>query len=240
MKNPTAAIIIIGNEILSGRTLDTNTQHIALCLAELGISLMEVRTIPDEKQVIIGAVNSLRSLHDYVFTTGGIGPTHDDITSEAIAEAFGVKWMRDEEIFQIIVKHYQDLGEGINPAREKMAFVPEGSKLIYNDATKIPGFAIGNVFSLAGIPEIMKAMLNSCIPLLKRGRVTKSKSLTLMIGESKIADQFQQLQNKYPDVEMGSYPFTKENKYGTTLVLRSRNYENLEQSYLELEETFLL
>lgn len=236
---PTASIIIIGNEILSGRTLDTNTQVIALSLGNIGISLIETRTIPDNKNMIINTVNELRGKYSYVFTTGGIGPTHDDITSESIAAAFGVNLVRDEKIFQIIIDYYAALGEEVNSAREKMAFVPEGAELIYNTATKIPSFAIGNVFSLAGIPEIMKAMLDSCFSLLKRGKIIKNKSLTVMVGESKIAASFEALQRKYPDVGMGSYPFTKEDKYGTTLVLRSKNYDNLEKSYSELEEMII-
>ena len=234
MKNPSAAILIIGNEILSGRTLDTNTQTIAKILGEAGIGVHETRTVPDAKQVIIESVLALSTNYDYVFTTGGIGPTHDDITSLAISEAFSVPYSRSEIIYNLLDKFYQTRGEQMNKAREKMAFIPEGSVLIQNDVSKVPGFSIRNVYCLAGVPEIMASMLNFVVPSLKQGVVVRSLSRTVMIGESKIAASFETLQNKYPSVDMGSYPFTTENRHGTSLVLRSNDYVNLEAAFQDL------
>lgn len=238
MSNPTAAILIIGNEILSGRTLDINTQEIALRLGEIGIIVIEARTISDSKNAIIDAVRELKSKYDYVFTTGGIGPTHDDVTSEAVSAAFNVNYVINQEIYNILKNHYESLGESLNPAREKMAYVPEGSTLLVgaNGVTIVPGFKIENVFVMAGIPKVMQAMLQSALPMLKMGIVVQSKSLEVMIGESKIAIPFENLQNKYPKVDMGSYPFTKNNVNGTTLVLRSTDYNALESSFQELTE----
>ena len=235
MSNPTAATIIIGNEILSGRTLDINTQEIALRLGEIGISMVETRTIADDRTMIIDTVRELSSKYDYVFTTGGIGPTHDDITAEAMATAFNVSYVRSDEIYNILKNYYDKIGEKLNSAREKMAYIPESSKLLHNDATMVPGFVISNVFVMAGIPNIMKSMLKSAIPMLQRGTVIQSKTLEIMLGESKIAISFEELQNKYKEVEMGSYPFTRNGNHGTALVLRSANYESLDNAFAELE-----
>ncbi len=234
MKNPSAAILIIGNEIVSGRTLDTNTQTIANTLGKVGVVVCETRTIPDIKQMIIESVLALSAKYDYVFTTGGIGPTHDDITSLAISEAFGVSYSRNETIYNLLQEFYQGRGEQMNKAREKMSFIPKGSSLIKNDISKVPGFAIKNVYCLAGVPDIMKSMLDSVVSSLKQGNVIRSLSHTVMIGESKIAELFEDLQNKYPSVDMGSYPFTKENIHGTSLVLRSNDYSNLEAAFQDL------
>jgi molybdenum cofactor synthesis domain-containing protein len=236
MNNPIASILIIGNEILSGRTLDLNTQEIALTLQKKGIIIGEARTIADNKEAIIKHVRELSEKYDYVFTTGGIGPTHDDITAESIAAAFNLHYSRNEEIYQIIKDYYKSIGEEINPAREKMAYIPEGSDFIFNKATAIPGFITRNVYTMAGIPSIMKAMLESSLPKLKSGNIIKSKSLEIMIGESKIADQFADLQKKYPKIDMGSYPSTKDGQHITSLVLRSSNYQELEAAYSELKK----
>lgn len=234
MKNPGAAILIIGNEILSGRTLDTNTQVIARALGEAGILVHEARTVPDIKQAIIDNLLALSNKYDYVITTGGIGPTHDDITSLAVSEAFGVPYSRNETIYNVLLKFYESRGEQMNSAREKMAFIPEGSSLIYNEITKVPGFAIKNVYCLAGVPEIMESMLKSLIPSLRHGVVVRSLTHTVMIGESKIAGHLENLQNKYQSVDMGSYPFIKDGVHGTSLVLRSSDYPSLEKAFNEL------
>jgi len=236
MSNPTAAAVIIGNEILSGRTLDINTQEIALRLGEVGITLVEVRIIADDQEMIVNTIQELSNKYTYVFTTGGIGPTHDDITAASIAAAFNLPYIRSEEIFNIIKKHYDNLGEELNPSREKMAYIPESSELIYNDATMIPGFVTKNVFSMAGIPDIMKAMLKSALPMLKKGMVVKSRAIEVMIGESKIADRFEALQQEYKNVDMGSYPFTKNGIHGTTLVLRSSDYDALDAAFGKLKK----
>ncbi len=235
MKNPSAAVLIIGNEILSGRTLDINTQTIARTLEKIGVTIKEARTVPDEKQAIIESVLALSQKYNYVFTTGGIGPTHDDITSLAISEAFSVPYVRSETIYNLLEQFYQTRGEKMNKAREKMAFIPEGSTFIKNEVSKVPGFAINNVYCLAGVPDIMESMLNSIIPFLEHGKVVRSTSHTVMIGESKIAERFEALQNKYPSVDMGSYPFTREGIHGTSLVLRSSDYVNLEAAFLDLK-----
>jgi len=236
MANPTAAIIIIGNEILSGRTLDINTQEIAIRLSEMGITLVETSTIPDNRRMIIEMVRKFSSSYDYVFTTGGIGPTHDDITAESVAAAFELPYTRNQEIYEILKKHYHGLGEELNAAREKMAYIPESSELIYNDATMVPGFATRNVFCMAGIPNIMKAMLQSVLPKLQKGEVVKSKTIEVMLGESKIAVQLDDLQKKYPNVDIGSYPFTKDGVHGTSLVLRSVDYGDLDRSFEALKK----
>lgn len=236
MSNPKAAVVIIGNEILSGRTLDINTQEIALRLTEIGVDLIETRTIADDRQMIIKTIKEMSAKYDYVFTTGGIGPTHDDITSESIAAAFNVKYIRNEDIYNVLKNHYESMGEQLNPAREKMAYIPEGAVLLHNDATAVPGFAIRNVFVMAGIPYIMKSMLQSALPMLKHGKVVKTLVLDVIVGESKIAVQFENLQKQYPDVEMGSYPFTRDGKHATSLVLRSTNYDLLDESFAQLKD----
>ena len=236
MSNPTASIIIIGNEILSGRTLDINTQEIALRLGKIGIIVVETRTIPDDKEMIIKHIRDFSEKYDYVFTTGGIGPTHDDITAESIAAAFNVPYSRNEEIYQILKDHYNKLGEEVNNAREKMAYIPEGSALLYNDATMVPGFITKNIYAMAGIPNIMQAMLKSALPNLKNGDIVKSKTIEIMLGESKIADQLSALQDKYQNIDIGSYPFTKDGVHGTALVLRSSDYPALDSAHHELQE----
>lgn len=236
MSNPKAAVVIIGNEILSGRTLDINTQEIALRLTEIGVALIETRTIADDRQMIVETVKEMSAKYDYVFTTGGIGPTHDDITSESVAAAFNVKYTRNEDIYNVLKNHYESIGEQLNPAREKMAYIPEGAVLLHNDATAVPGFAIRNVFVMAGIPYIMKSMLQSALPMLKHGKVVKTLVLDVIVGESKIAVQFENLQKQYPDVEMGSYPFTRDGRHATSLVLRSINYDLLDKSFAQLKE----
>ena len=235
MRNPRASIIIIGNEILSGRTLDVNTQEIAQTLGKKGIIIVETRTIPDIKEMIITHVRELSEKYDYVFTTGGIGPTHDDITAESIAAAFDLPYSRNEEIYQIIRNYYDIIEEDLDPAREKMAYIPEGADLIFNKATMIPGFVTRNVYTMAGIPDIMKAMLESTLLKLKNGSVVKSKTIDIMLGESKIANQFSDLQKKYPNINMGSYPFIKDGQHGTSLVLSSSDYLKLGAAYAELQ-----
>lgn len=236
MSNPKASIIIIGNEILSGRTLDINTQEIALTLGEKGIIIAETRTIPDNKEMIIKHIQELSKKYDYVFTTGGIGPTHDDITAESIAAAFDLPYSKNLEIYKILKDYYDGIGEKLNHAREKMAYIPEGSKLLYNDATMVPGFITNNVYAMAGIPDIMKSMLKSALPSLKNGEIVKSKTIEIMLGESKIADQLSALQDKYQNIDIGSYPFTKDGIHGTALVLRSSDYPALDSAHNELQE----
>ncbi len=220
-----AALIIIGNEILSGRTQDKNLAHLALTLNEAGVKLMEVRVIPDLEAAIIEAVNAMRPRFDYVFTTGGIGPTHDDITTAAIAKAFGVPVVRHPEAERRLLAHYTP--EQVNAARMKMADMPDGALLIDNPVSAAPGFIIGNVYVMAGVPSIMRAMLDQVIPALKGGLPTRSKTLSANITEGTIAAALTAIQNNYPDVEIGSYPFMKQGRLGTSLVARATDTARL-------------
>jgi len=224
-KEFTAAIVIIGNEILSGRTVDKNTSTISLWLAEKGISVEEVRIIPDKENIIIEAVNYLRRAFGYVFTTGGIGPTHDDITSETISKMFGQKYVYHPEAYQILEKYYKN--QDFNEGRKKMAKMPEKAKLIPNPKTFAAGFYFENVFVLPGVPSILKAMLSNLDKLVLSGKKILSISLDTPLRESSIAKELEVIQNKYNDVDIGSYPYFKE-KPGTVLVIRSVNKINLD------------
>jgi len=229
-----AALIIIGNEILSGRTQDKNLSYLANWLNEIGIQLSEVRVIRDEEKVIIDTVNHLRSEYDYVFTTGGIGPTHDDITSLSIARAFGVELEINNKALAILKEYYKD-GE-LTEARMKMTMIPVGAELVDNPVSKAPGFKMDNVFVMAGIPSIMQGMLEGARRFLKGGDVVKSMSIDVFTPESNVAQALTDLQKKYNDVEIGSYPFSKDNRFGTTLVMRSSNEKRLHQCDGELKE----
>lgn len=207
-KQLTASILIIGNEILSGRVQDKNINFIANRLNDKGIFLKEVRIIPDIKEDIIEAVNHLRKKYNYLFTTGGIGPTHDDITTACIAEAFTVNLSLNEEVKTEIAAYYQGKGEQLNEARIKMAYFPEGAELIANNLTKAPGFKLDNVFVLAGIPIIMNEMFGMVEKYIASSSKIISKSLKIFVGESLIAKELSELQNKYKQIDIGSYPFT--------------------------------
>ena len=232
-----AALIIIGNEILSGRTQDKNLSYLANWLNEIGIQLSEVRVIRDEEKVIIDTVNHLRSEYDYVFTTGGIGPTHDDITSLSIARAFGVELEVNDKALSILKEYYKD-GE-LTEARMKMTMIPVGAELVDNPVSKAPGFKMDNVFVMAGIPSIMQGMLEGARRFLKGGDVVKSMSIDVFTPESNVAQALTDLQKKYNDVEIGSYPFSKDNRFGTTLVMRSSDEKRLHQCDEELKELMI-
>jgi molybdenum cofactor synthesis domain-containing protein len=224
----TAALLVIGDEILSGRTKDKNIGYIADHLTAIGIQLKEVRVVPDEEAEIVGAVNALRARFSYVFTTGGIGPTHDDITADCIAKAFGVAIDVDPRALAIMKPAYEKRGLEMTPARLRMARLPEGSELVQNSISTAPGFKIGNVIVMAGIPNIMQVMLDAVTPSLKTGRKMLSDTIELLRPEGEIADMFGTHQKEFPDVSMGSYPFTREAKvFGTHLVLRSTSPERL-------------
>jgi molybdenum cofactor synthesis domain-containing protein len=219
MTQVTASLIIIGNEILSGRTQDKNISYIAVKLNDAGIQLREVRVVPDIEKEIVDAVNAVRARYDYVFTTGGIGPTHDDITSASIAAAFGVKLHRHPDAEAALRAHYS--ADQINEARLKMADVPIGSELIPNAVSTAPGFRIGNVFVMAGVPRIMHAMLDAIMPHLKRGATVLSVSITTNLPEGTIAASLADIQSRYPGIDIGSYPMYERGNLSTTLVLRS-------------------
>ena len=229
-----SALIIIGNEILSGRTQDANLNYLAKQLTALGIQLSEVRAIRDDMEEIVSSVNSLRKRYDYVFTTGGIGPTHDDITCESIAKAFGRKYVLNLKAKKILEDYYDGSSNKLNEARLRMAHTPEGALLVDNPISKAPGFIVENVIVLAGIPAVMRAMFESVAPTLRTGRRILSKSISVMTGEGDIASVVTDIQLKWDSVEIGSYPFVKDGNYGTSLVLRSSNIKILELAYEEL------
>lgn len=232
--SPTAAVLIIGDEILSGRTADTNLNTIARFLTALGIDLKEARTVGDVPAQIVDALNALRFAHDYVFTTGGIGPTHDDITADCVAEAFGVPLLEHPEALAILGRRY---GGEFNAARRRMARVPEGGSLVANPVTDAPGFQIGNVFVMAGVPKIMTAMLEDIAPRLKTGAVVHSATLRVIgVGEGAIADPLRTAANANRDISFGSYPFGagSDGEIGTNLVVRGRDRERIEVAVTEL------
>jgi len=221
---PTAAVLIIGDEILSGRTKDTNLNTIARFLAALGIDLMEARTVGDRQDQIVGALNALRATCDYVFTTGGIGPTHDDITADAVGAAFGVAVAEHPEALAILERRY---GPGeFNAARRRMARIPEGGSLIANPVTDAPGFQVGNVFVMAGVPKIMEAMLQDVAPRLRTGAMVHARTIRVLgVGEGAIAEVLRAAADARRDLSFGSYPFGfgGEGAVGTQLVIRGRD-----------------
>src|SRR5210317_2455670 len=233
-KEFTSAILIIGNEILSGRTVDKNTSFIAKWLGELGISVEEVRVVTDKEQVIIDSLNELRKKYQYVFTTGGIGPTHDDITSESVAKAFGKKYDYNKEAYAILEKYYakSDFNEG----RKKMARMPEGATLIYNEEGSAPAFSVENVFVLPGIPSYVELMLPQLKEVIVSGKKIISLTCDARVRESSIAVDLQNIQNKYPNIDIGSYPYSSPEGFGTMLVMRSTNQEKITKCHSEVEQ----
>jgi molybdenum cofactor synthesis domain-containing protein len=227
----TAAVLVIGNEILSGRTQDANVAFLGKNLNELGIRLMEVRVVADIEKEIVDAVNTLRKRYDYLFTTGGIGPTHDDITADSVAKAFGVGIDYHPEVFELLKKNFESRGLEANGARMRMARVPDGAELIDNEISLAPGFQIENVFVLAGVPSIARAMFNGAKNRLRRGAVVMSRSIRCHCGEGTIADPLGRVQDAYPDVDIGSYPWSKDGKFGTSLVLRATDTARLDAAY---------
>ena len=217
----TAAFLVIGDEILSGRTKDKNIGFLADYLTSLGIDLKEVRIVPDEKPEIVGAVNSLRQKYDHVFTSGGIGPTHDDITAESVAAAFGVPLNLDPRAVAILEKHY--VPGQFTPARQRMARIPEGADLIENKVSKAPGFKIGNVHVMAGVPSIMQAMMDAIAPTLTTGTKMLSETVAADMPESRIAERLAAIQDAHPETLIGSYPRASDGKFTTQIVIRSRN-----------------
>ena len=234
VKNITAAVIIIGNEILSGRTKDQNLAYIGQRLEQLGIVLGEARVIPDDEQVIADTVNFLRVKYNYVFTTGGIGPTHDDITSASIAKAFGVRLEQNTGALSALKAYYEE--GAINDARLKMACIPENAILINNPLSGAPGFQLENVFVLPGIPLVLKAMFEGIEDRLDDGPPILTESITTNMREGQIAEALGKIQDNYPDVSIGSYPYFKHGRLGVNLVLRSRDITNLESASNEVRK----
>jgi len=231
----TAALLVIGDEILSGRTKDKNIGHIADHLTAIGIQLKEVRIVPDVEEEIVGALNTLRTKYTYLFTTGGIGPTHDDITADAVAKAFGVGIDVDERALTPMKAYYAQRGVELTPARLRMARLPFGSELVENSVSIAPGFKLDNVIVMAGVPHIMHVMLEAATKFLKTGKKMLSVGIDLHRPEGEIAAMFEAHQKRYPEVPMGSYPFIRDGKPGTQLVLRSTDATLLAQAESELK-----
>ena len=227
----TACLLIIGNEILSGRTQDANLAHIAKRLNDWAIQLREVRVIPDIEETIVDTLNACRARFDYVFTTGGIGPTHDDITADCVAKAFGLPLVHHPDAVAMLTRHY---GDRINEARLRMARVPEGGSLIENPISQAPGFTVGNVFVLAGVPAIMRAQLEGVRPLVSGGVVIRSTTVSGFVGEGTIAEPLEGVQARYPDLDVGSYPFFRQGRIGTALVVRGPDEARLEAAAGEI------
>jgi molybdenum cofactor synthesis domain-containing protein len=238
MTNPTAAMLVIGDEILSGRTRDGNTHFLAGELSTAGIRLAEARVVPDEAPAIIAAVNALRQTYDHVFTSGGIGPTHDDITADAIAAAFGVPITQRADAMALLGAHYARAGLEFNAARQRMARIPDGAVLIDNPISAAPGFTLGNVHVMAGVPNIFQVMVASVLPTLTGGEPMLSQSLRVMRGEGDVAAPFAALAAEFPDLSMGSYPFTQGGAFGTNLVVRGTDARQISLAMTRLAALF--
>ena len=221
-----AAILIIGNEILSGRTQDSNTSTLATWLNSIGVKVGEVRVIPDTEKIIIESLNILKKNYDYIFTTGGIGPTHDDITAKSVSKAFGLKYEIHKEAFKILEAYYKP-GE-FNEGRQKMTWMPKNANLILNPTSGAPGFNVENVFCLPGVPSILKSMLGGLTNRIVGGKPILSLTLSLRTVESEIANSLTKVQNDNEDVEIGSYPFFHAGKLGVSIVLRSENKSQID------------
>jgi molybdenum cofactor synthesis domain-containing protein len=231
--DPTAAVLVIGDEILSGRTQDSNTAHIARVLGTLGIDLREARVVPDVQGEIVAALNALRARYTYVFTTGGIGPTHDDITADAVAAAFGVGIGHHPEAMALLAARYKP-GE-FNEMRQRMARIPDGASLIRNPISTAPGFRIGNVFVMAGVPMIMRAMLDEVAPVLERGAAVHVATVEAKIPEGRIAAALSRIQSEHQGVAIGSYPFYREDGSGAQFVVRGRDPSSVEDAAAAIE-----
>ena len=219
---PTAAMLVIGDEILSGRTRDANAHHLAQALAARGIRLREIRVVPDEMEMIVEAVNALRARYDHVFTSGGIGPTHDDITADAVAAAFGVPLVVRADARALLEAHYAGTGLELNEARLRMARIPEGAELIENPVSAAPGFSLGNVHVMAGVPAIFRAMLEGLLPRLAGGPPLLTRSFRVEAAEGDLAGPLGEVAARHPDVSIGSYPFYG-TRPGSNVVLRAED-----------------
>jgi molybdenum cofactor synthesis domain-containing protein len=238
MSNPTAAVLVIGDEILSGRTRDSNLHFLAQELARVGIDLQEARVVPDRHATIVAAVRALSEAHDHLFTSGGIGPTHDDITADAVAEAMGVPLGVREDALAVLKTHYDRMGVEMNEARLRMARVPEGAELIENPVSAAPGFSIRNVHVMAGVPRIFEAMVAGLLPRLTGGTPLLSASYRIQRGEGEIAGPLAQLAADYPDLLMGSYPFNDGGVFGANIVIRGPGGARVNEAMTRLAALF--
>lgn len=234
MSNPTAAMLVIGDEILSGRTRDANMHHLAQELTHRGIDLREVRIVADDPDAIVSALNALRAGHDTVVTSGGIGPTHDDITADCVARAFGVRIDVRDDARAILRAHYDRQGTQLNEARLRMARIPDGAALIENPVSAAPGFSIGNVHVMAGVPAVFQAMVASVLPTLTGGAPLLSQTLRVMRGEGDIAGPLGEIAAAYGDLQFGSYPFQKDGVYGANVVVRGIDGARVSAAVAEL------
>lgn len=238
MPNPTAAILIIGDEILSGRTRDSNMHYLAGELTKNGITLAEARVVSDDADAIIGAVNALRAAYDNVFTSGGIGPTHDDITAEAVAAAFDTPIGIRQDAYDLLAAHYARSGREFNDARQRMARIPDGATLIDNPVSIAPGFTIGNVHVMAGVPSVFQAMVASVLPTLTGGAPMLSQSWRIDRGEGEIAGPLSTLATEFPDLSIGSYPFQENGAYGSNIVIRGTDAGQIDAAMSKLAHLF--
>lgn len=235
MPNPTAAMLVIGDEILSGRTRDANMYHLAGKLTEHGVDLKEVRVVSDDETAIVSAVKALRGSYDHVFTSGGIGPTHDDITADCVATAFGMTLDIREDAREILKAHYDRMGTELNAARLRMARIPEGAVLIENPISAAPGFSLENVHVMAGVPKIFEAMVEGLLPTITGGDPVLSETVRLERGEGEVAADLGKLAEKYPNISMGSYPFNLNGSHGTNIVFRGTDAFEIERVVAEFK-----
>ncbi len=238
MPNPTAAMLVIGDEILSGRTRDANMHYLAGELTRRGIDLTEVRIVSDDKTAIVSAVKALSSAYDHLFTSGGIGPTHDDITADCIAEAFGAAIDVREDARALLAAHYERRGTELNEARLRMARIPDGATLIDNPVSVAPGFTLANVHVMAGVPSVFQAMVTSLLPSLTGGQPIISRTLRIDRGEGDIAGPLKDLAAAHPNLSFGSYPFNHEGIHGANVVIRGEDEAMVEQAMSELAVRF--
>jgi molybdenum cofactor synthesis domain-containing protein len=238
MTNPTAAMLVIGDEILSGRTRDSNMHYLAGELTRIGISLREVRVVADVHDEIVAAVRALSAKYTHLFTSGGIGPTHDDITADAVAAAMGAAISQRADAMALLQAHYDRSGLPFNEARQRMARIPDGATLIDNPVSTAPGFTIGNVHVMAGVPSIFQAMVASVLPKLTGGPPLLSQSLRVNRGEGEIAGPFGVLAAEFPELSMGSYPFIQNGAHGTNLVIRGTDPGRVDAAMVRLTQLF--
>lgn len=231
----TAAALAIGDELLSGRTKDKNIAHLAEMLTASGIALEEVRIVPDDQDRIVEALNALRARYDYVFTSGGIGPTHDDITADAVSAAFGIACDHDPDALELLGDHYAERGLEFTPARRRMARMPVGSRHIANPVSCAPGFIIGNVHVMAGVPSVFQAMLDNVLPTLKTGVKMLSDKVSCPFGEGDIGDPLSAIAKAHPDVNIGSYPRFSGQGFSTEIVIRGHDLTAISAARLDVE-----
>ncbi|NVK60025.1 MAG: competence/damage-inducible protein A [Rhodobacteraceae bacterium] len=238
MGNPTASMIVIGDEILSGRTRDSNMHHLAKELTKVGIDLREVRVVSDDREAIVSAVTALAAETTHVFTSGGIGPTHDDITADCVAAAFGAHIDIREDAYALLAAHYERQGAEFNTARQRMARIPDGAVLIENPVSIAPGFALENVYVMAGVPSVFEAMVASVLPTLTGGAPLLSQNLRIERGEGEIAGPLAALATEFNDLSIGSYPFQKNGIYGANIVIRGQDGARVDAAMSKLAEMF--